>query len=98
MVNRYMPFDVEQMDADLGGDYVEYSDYAALEAALERSLLAIDDWLHLFAPELCNPDDVARSRSRVMAVGTLAYIADVQQQNRAALRATLETKGDASEG
>lgn len=58
---------------------------ARLEAALERSQLAIDDWLHLFAPELCNDDDVARSRSRVMAVGTLAYIADVQQQNRAAL-------------
>jgi hypothetical protein len=63
----------------------------ALEAALERSRLAIDDWLHLFAPELCNADDVARSRSRVMAVGTLAYIADVQQQNRIALGSELET-------
>ena len=64
------------------------TDAAALRAALERSMLAINDWLHTYAHDLCDRDDVARSNSRVQAQGgTLAYIGSVQEQNRAALAA-----------
>jgi hypothetical protein len=52
----------------------------ALRKALERAQLALDDWLHTYADEHCDKDDVARSRSRIVANGgTLAYIAKVQE-------------------
>lgn len=53
--------------------------------ALEKSRVAIDDWLNLYAPEHCNEARVAEARARVNAIGTLAYIAEVQQGNREAL-------------
>jgi hypothetical protein len=58
-----------------------------LEAALARSVTAIDDWLNTYAPEFCDEARVKEARSRIMSEGgTLAYIADVQQQNREALK------------
>lgn len=56
-----------------------------LRAALEASVVAIDDWLHTYAYDLCNPSDVTESRERIGEYGTLAYIAMIQQANRAAL-------------
>lgn len=56
--------------------------------ALERSILAIDDWLHQYAPEFCGENYVSETYERLsQAGGTLAYIAEVQEQNRAALSA-----------
>ena len=43
-------------------------------------LLVLDDWVHQYAPEFCNDDSVARTRSRIAAHGgTLAYIADMRE-------------------
>lgn len=60
---------------------------AQLVEALKTSITAIDDWLHIYAEELCNEADVAASKARVHANGTLAYIAEVQERSRAALAA-----------
>lgn len=58
---------------------------ARLEAALTRSVTAIDDWLNVYASEFCDKARVAEAKKRFGEKGTLAYIADVQQANRAAL-------------
>ena len=65
-----------------------------LVEALERSMVAIDDWLHIYASDMCDEADVQDSRQRIAEAGaTLSYIASVQQNNRAALSAI---KGDKS--
>jgi hypothetical protein len=58
---------------------------ATLREALERSVLALDDWVSTHAPEECSEVRVANARSRIGPIGTLAYIAAVQEQNREAL-------------
>lgn len=55
--------------------------------ALSRSMTAIEDWLNIYASDLCATDRVEEARRRVGEHGTLAYIADVQQVNRDALGA-----------
>lgn len=74
-------------DGDEAADSIE-----RLQAALRRSMLAIDDWLNTYAVDMCDPDRVAEARARIGKVGTLAYIADVQDQNRNALRS--QDKGE----
>jgi hypothetical protein len=67
-----------------------------MRMALERSVEAIDDWLNVYASELCHKDRVDDANRRIAdAGGTLAYIASVQEQNREALRAD---EGKESEG
>jgi hypothetical protein len=56
-----------------------------LTEALEASMVAIDDWLHTYAADLCTPEDVQASANRIGEYGTLSYIAHVQERNRAAL-------------
>lgn len=58
---------------------------AKLRAALEGSMTALDDWLNIFASDLCDPERVKEAKSRVHAGGTLWYIANVQERNRAAI-------------
>lgn len=58
-----------------------------LQTALERSGVALDDWLNLYASELCDQKRVAEARDRVGGPGTIAYLAEVQAQNRQALAA-----------
>lgn len=53
--------------------------------ALARSMVALDDWLNVYAPEHCNADRVAEARARIAEGGTLGYIAGLQAANRAAL-------------
>ena len=65
---------------------------AQLVEALKTSITAIDDWLHIYAEELCNEPDVAASKVRVHENGTLAYIAYVQDKNRVALAAAEENQ------
>lgn len=66
---------------------------AKLAAALLDSSVALDDWLHTFAAELCNENAVAESYERIHERGgTLAYIADVQQNNRKALKSKFFVK------
>ena len=57
-----------------------------LEAALVRSITAINDWLNIYASDFCHEARVREAQARIMSGGgTLAYIADVQQQNREAI-------------
>jgi hypothetical protein len=58
----------------------------ALVAALERSNLAMNDWVSTYAAEMCNEADVAEARKRINEFGTLGYIGDVLDQGRAALK------------
>lgn len=58
----------------------------ALVAALERSNVAIGDWLHQYAGDMCREENVRAAARRIIdAGGTLGYIADLQQFNHAAL-------------
>jgi len=57
-----------------------------LREALKRSVLALDDWLNIYAEELCERDRVAQAKSRIQNYGTVGYIAEVQKQNREALK------------
>lgn len=58
----------------------------------ERKLLrdcstALDHWLHQYAPEMCKREFVKQTMGDMMdAGGTLAYIADLQQRIRKALK------------
>ena len=55
-------------------------------AALTASNLALDDWTHTYAPELCGGRHVLASKDRIAFWGvTLAYIAKVRRDNTAAL-------------
>ncbi|KKN02310.1 hypothetical protein LCGC14_1118990 [marine sediment metagenome] len=66
-----------------------------LRDALVRSKIALDAWLNTYAHEFCNKDDVAKAGKLIMdSGGTLAYIADVQRQNREALNETAPTNGE----
>ena len=56
-----------------------------LSEALRRSMTAIDDWLNVYTEDNYDAQRVAEAKRRIWEFGTIAYIADVQQQNRAAL-------------
>lgn len=63
-----------------------------LRAALKRSMVALDDWLHQYASEQCDEKRVNESWKRIHDEGgTLAYLARVQRQNREALKHGLPT-------
>jgi hypothetical protein len=55
--------------------------------ALEVSNLAIEDWLHIYAPDECKSERVAEAYARIREHGTLAYIASVLSENRSAIAA-----------
>lgn len=58
-----------------------------LREALIRSKIAIDDWFNTYAPEFCDEMRVAEARARIRKHGgTLAYVADIQEQNKEALK------------
>jgi hypothetical protein len=59
---------------------------ARLEPALRRSMIALDDWLNIYASDHCDEARVKEAQERVMQFGTIGYIADVQEQNCAAIR------------
>lgn len=69
-----------------------------LEAALRASRIGLDDWLNQYASELCDEERVKEARERIADNGgTLAYIAQLQDQNRRALEGKEEhgTKSNA---
>ena len=58
-----------------------------LEGALQASRIGLDDWLNQYASELCDEERVKEARERIADNGgTLAYIAQLQDQNRRALQ------------
>ena len=57
----------------------------------ERKLLrdcsvALDHWLHQYAPEFCEKGDVEKTAKTLYGGGTLAYIAKLQQRIRKTLK------------
>lgn len=64
----------------------EHRSYSYIPA-LEAASVALDDWINLYAPELCDGARVRQAQKRIAEKGTLAYIADVQQGLRAAIQA-----------
>ena len=59
---------------------------SVLRTALKRSIVALDDWLHRYVPEFCHKWHVDETDKRIaQSGGTLAYIADLQLENREAL-------------
>lgn len=54
----------------------------ALREALLKSNQALEDWIRCHAPEFCKEEHVAETRQRIReAGGTLAYIADLREEN-----------------
>lgn len=70
---------------------------APLVEALKGSVIALDDWLNIHAAHHCDEKRVAEAEARVHECGTIAYIADVQQKNEAAL-STHRAGQDAQKG
>jgi hypothetical protein len=63
------------------------ADNERLREALEASELAIDDWLHTYAPEFGDADRVRQAQSRIFnRGGAIPYIGETQRRNRAALK------------
>jgi hypothetical protein len=58
---------------------------AALQAALRRHMIVVDDWMHIYAPDMCDDDRVKEAQARAHSRGTLAYIAEAQDDARTAL-------------
>lgn len=59
---------------------------------LDRSRIAIDDWLNVDFADFCDAERVEEARQRINEMGTVAYIADVQQQNRDLLKRIAEVE------
>jgi hypothetical protein len=55
-------------------------------AALQISRTALNDWIVTYAEEESSLERVAEARERINEYGLLAYIADVQKQNREAIK------------
>lgn len=56
--------------------------------ALTVSEQALKDWLHVYAPDLCDEAEAGAARARIGEKGTIGYIADAL----AAIRAAKEGK------
>jgi len=66
-----------------------------LEEALQASRIGLDDWLNQYASALCDEERVKEARERIADNrGTLAYIAQLQDQNRRALEGKEEHGSD----
>lgn len=63
----------------------ERAEVARLREALTRSMTALDDWTALYAPDMCSEEHVQAAHDRINEIGTLGYIADIQEKNAAAL-------------
>lgn len=56
-----------------------------LLAAVRSSVIALDDWLNIHAEDFCGGSRVAEAKRRIGERGTVAYIAEIQRINRAAI-------------
>jgi len=68
---------------------------ASAREALAASIVAIDDWLHCYACEMCDEQYVQATTERIAEQGgTLAYIARVQKANRSAIAGAKQGEGN----
>lgn len=65
-----------------------------LTAALKASTVALDDWVNVYAPDMCDEKRVAEAKARLNEGGTLWYIAVTQERNHAALASAKRFKGE----
>ncbi len=54
--------------------------------AIDTAIVALNDWLHVYAPEFCDEKRVVEAQNRLQEGGTLYYIATVLQKCRPALK------------
>ena len=57
----------------------------ALRSALTSAILALDDWLTVFAPEFCREDRVNDARKRISEHGLMYYHAITVRKCKQAL-------------
>jgi hypothetical protein len=63
------------------------TELAKAREALEESQQALNDWVVTYASDMCDEKTVQEARERIVAAGgTLAYIANITERNRAALQ------------
>lgn len=67
---------------------------AVLRSSIKMAQTAINDWLHVHAPEECSPEVVAETRNRLSQFGTAYYIAMVQQHLTKALNGDQNQNSD----
>ena len=87
---------------NIGNQYVAIADLqrmakfwlmrAEIAMALDRSRVAIDDWLNVDFADFCDEERVIEAQQRINEFGTVAYIADVQQQSRDLLKRIAEVE------
>src|SRR5271165_2627938 len=63
---------IEQIDKQI-------TDNTKMREALEDAIVALDDWMNIYASEFCDADRVAEARKRLSQDGSLYYIATVLQ-------------------
>lgn len=59
-----------------------------LQGAVETAIIALDDWINIYAPEFCDADRVKQARRRLAEHGMLYYVATVVEQCRNSLGVT----------
>lgn len=58
-----------------------------LEGLTERAVVALDDWIHMYASEHCDEERVRQAGARIRQHGgTLAYVGTIISDARAALK------------
>jgi hypothetical protein len=58
-----------------------------MKELLEELAIALDDWLHIYASDMCDEKDVKESFKRIKENGgTIAYIATLRQKIRKELK------------
>jgi hypothetical protein len=60
------------------------ADKEVLTVAMDAAILALDDWINVYAEEHCHEARVAEAKARLSERGTIAYLADTAQQCREA--------------
>lgn len=63
---------------------------------LERAETALNDWLNIYASDMCEENRVAEAHKRVSEYGTIGYIADVTAEIRG-VKAFIATLGGEKE-
>ena len=51
-----------------------------MTSALHAAILALGDWVNIYAPEFCDEQRVEEAKARINEQGTLQYVATVIQQ------------------
>ena len=49
-------------------------------------MVALDDWINIFAGEFCDRDRVEEAITRVSERGVIWYVADIQERKRSAVK------------